>query len=113
MTNSWDDGYGDDVDHGHRFADRYLSDELRGSLYGMHRSEDDRSFDEDCADLNFSPGAQGRARRIAPGMIEAKFPGTCTGCPQPIYVNDPIVKDGPSWRHAGCGHPQAERTRSF
>jgi hypothetical protein len=104
MADTWDDDYLNDLEDGHTFADKYLSDRPRPPMEGMHRSEDDPYFDRDAADVNMSPGAQGRSRRIDPGVIEAKFPGTCTECQQRIHVNDPIVAGtSGGWRHAGCG----------
>ncbi len=75
MADTWDDDYLNDLEDGHTFADKYLSDRPRPPMEGMHRSEDDPCFDRDAADVNMSPGAQGRSRRIDPGVIEAKFPG--------------------------------------
>ena len=108
MTNSWDQDWESSLDDGHEFADRLLSDEP-AVVPGIHRSEDDSYFDRDAAEANMSPGAQGRARRIDPGVIEAKFPGTCVECRDAIVVNEPVTNDGRGWRHAGCGG--AEQTR--
>ena len=110
MTNSWDEDWESSLDDARKFADRVLSDEP-AIVPGFHRSEDDSYFDLDAADANLSPGAQGKARRIDRGVIEAKFPGICVECRDPIVVNDPVTNDGRGWRHAGCGG--ARQTRAI
>ena len=105
MSDGWDEGWTESLDDGHEFADRVLSDRPT-SGGGFHRDEHDKHFDADAAEINMSPGAQGRARRLDKGVIEAKFPGTCEVCHSAIQVNDPITSNAGGWRHAGCGVPQ-------
>tara|TARA_R110000824_G_scaffold245093_2_gene434117 strand:+ start:3998 stop:4363 length:366 start_codon:yes stop_codon:yes gene_type:complete len=98
MSDTWDDGYEESLDDGHKFAERHLSlpdDSLPGEEGGQRFTWDDQ-----------------RAEKLGGGVFVAMWDGICVVCREPFPAGDLITgKNVDGYRHAGCVGEQTFRTQ--
>ena len=93
MTDDWDDGYEESVDHGHDFAEE-VYEKLPTELddYGRPVTGGKGMMEE-----------KSQGDQLDVGIVTARFSGKCTVCELQIEVGDPIKSATQGgWRHAGC-----------
>ena len=95
MSDTWDDGYEESLEHGHDFAEDHLS------LPGPEP--------EGGSGLTWESS---HPETLEKGMVQARYEGTCVVCKESIRIGEPITGKGVSgWRHAGCKGDQKFETR--
>ncbi len=104
MTNTYDDGYEEALDHGQDFEDQFLAP--KSGPFEMDPEEGGRGFTVEGEGL-LKPGTV-----LAPGVVVAEdFGNDCCVCGTRISSGQVIHKvKGSSWRHEYCsGQPLWER----